>query len=231
MRFLAVDTTSVCGSVAVVNDALLEAFVGLALPRARHAERLLPTLDGLLDALGVGLAELSGLAVAVGPGSFTGLRIGIATVEGLSFATGLPAVGVSSLEAAAYRYRYHDGRVAVLLEAYRDEVYGQLFQSGDGSVHPIAEPVCAKPSDFLEGLPGPPTLVAGAGAWRYRSVVAERCPGARLAEPSFFAAEEIARLGAARVLAGERAGLGELQALYVRASEAERNRAREVSSS
>lgn len=226
MRVLAVDTTSAYGSIALLRGRLLEGARGLALPRPRHAERLLPAIDSLLGELELGAGDLDGLAVAIGPGSFTGLRIGIATVEGLALSAGLPAVGVSSLEAAAFRYRHRDGILVAMLEAYRDEVYAQGFRSDGITVRPVIEPVCEPPGDFLGRLSEPPALVAGTGAERYRSLVLDRFPRALLGEASFFAAEEIARLGAARIAAGERAELGGLDALYVRPSEAERNRLR-----
>ncbi|MGH9390705.1 MAG: tRNA (adenosine(37)-N6)-threonylcarbamoyltransferase complex dimerization subunit type 1 TsaB, partial [Vicinamibacteria bacterium] len=85
MRVLAVDTTGAHGSAAVVAGGILEGLIGIRETRPRHAEALLPTIDELLRLLSLSLERIDGFAVAVGPGSFTGLRIGIAAVEGLSF--------------------------------------------------------------------------------------------------------------------------------------------------
>lgn len=227
MLVLAVDTTSAHGSLALLEGPALRGVMGFRTARPRHAESLLPMVDYLLKQVEGKLDDVDGLAVAVGPGSFTGLRIGIAAVEGLAFTLNRPAVGVSSLEATAFRYRHRQGYIVAMIEAYRGEVYGASYESDGVALSPVSEPTCGPPEDFLESLPRAPDLIAGSGVSRYRAVVDERLPGSvTVAEPSFFIAEEIGRLGAVRLEAGERAPLGGLEPLYVRASEAERNRAR-----
>ncbi len=227
MRVLAVDTTGAHGSVAIVSGEALEGLIGIREARPRHAENLLPTIDHLLSLLPAGLEEIDGFAVAVGPGSFTGLRIGIAAVEGLSFATGKPAAGVSALEATAFRFRYLDGLIVTLIEAYRGEVYGAAYRARDGVLHLEAEPSCASVARLLASLPEPPTLVAGTGLLRHREEVVIHAPGAFIADPSFFLGEEVARLGKAMLEAGEAAPLGSLAPLYISSAEAKRNPALE----
>jgi tRNA threonylcarbamoyladenosine biosynthesis protein TsaB len=227
MRVLAVDTTGAHGSVAVVSGGELEGLIGIRETRPRHSECLLPAIDHLLRLLSLKFEEIDGLAVAVGPGSFTGLRIGIAAVEGLSFATGKPAAGVSALEATAYRFRYLDGLIVSLIEAYRGEIYGAAYRARRGVLHLEVEPSCASASRFLESLPEPPSLVAGTGILRHREAIEIHASGAFCADGSFFIGEEVARLGAARLEAGEAAPLGSLAPLYIRPAEAERNRALE----
>jgi len=227
MRVLAVDTTGAHGSVAVVSGGELEGLIGIRETRPRHSERLLPAIDHLLRLLSLKLEEVDGFAVAVGPGSFTGLRIGIAAVEGLSFATGKPAAGVSALEATAYRFRCLDGLVVSLIEAYRGEIYGAAYRARRGVVQLEVEPSCTSASRFLESLPEPPLLVGGTGILRHREAIEIHAPGAFCADASFFIGEEVARLGAARLGAGEAAPLGSLAPLYIRPAEAERDRALE----
>jgi tRNA threonylcarbamoyladenosine biosynthesis protein TsaB len=227
MRVLAVDTTGAHGSVAVVAGSELEGLIGIREMSPRHAESLLPTIDHLLRLLSVELEHIDGFAVAVGPGSFTGLRIGIAAVQGLSFATGKPAAGISALEATAFRFRYLDGLIVTLIEAYRGEVYGAAYRARAGVLHLEVEPSCSSVSRFLASLPEPPSLVAGTGLLRHRDAVEIHAPGAFLADPSFFIGEEVARLGRAKLEAGDAAPLGSLAPLYIRPAEAERNRALE----
>lgn len=227
MRVLAVDTTGAHGSVAVVEDGELEGLIGLRERSPRHAEVLLPTIDHLLRSLSLKLEEIDGFAVAVGPGSFTGLRIGIAAVEGLSFATGKSAAGVSALEATAFRFRYLDGLVVSLIEAYRGEIYGAAYRARAGVLHLEVEPWCTGAAKFLDSLPEAPALVAGTGLLRHREAVEVHAPDAFLADPSFFIGEEVARLGKAKLEAGEAAPLGSLAPLYIPPAEAERNRANE----
>jgi tRNA threonylcarbamoyl adenosine modification protein YeaZ len=222
MRALAVDTTGAHGSVALVAEGELVALVGIRETSPRHAERLLPTIESLLGRLSLELSQIDGFAVAVGPGSFTGLRIGIASVEGLSFATGKPVAGVSALEATAFRFRHLPGLIVSIIEAYRGEVYGAAYRSRSGLLQQEVEPVCATASDFLAALPEPPSIVAGTAIVRHREAIERSAPGVRMADASFFLAEEVARIGEAKLAAGGSAPLGGLTPIYIRPPEAER---------
>jgi tRNA threonylcarbamoyladenosine biosynthesis protein TsaB len=221
MRVLAVDTTGAHGSVAIVDGGELEGLIGLRETSPRHAEILLPLIDQLLRLQSLRLEDIGGFAVALGPGSFTGLRIGIAAVEGLAFATGKPAAGVSALEAFAHRFRHLGGLLVPLIEAYRGEVYGAAYRAHRGELHLVVEPTCATASAFLDHLPEPPALVAGTAILRHREAIETHARNAFLAPASFFIAEEIARLGRARLEAGDAASLGSLAPLYVRRADAE----------
>lgn len=227
MLVLAVDTTSAHGSTALLDGRALRGATGFRTAQPRHAESLLPSVDYLLAQLGVRLDDVEGFGVAVGPGSFTGLRIGIAAIEGLAYSLDTPAVGVSTLEATAFRYRYRRGLLVAMLDAYRGEVYGASFRSDGKALEAASEPACLPPEDFLDSLPGRPDLVAGSATVSHRDVLDAHLPeSVTITEPSFFIAEEIARLAASKLEAGERAPLGGLEALYVRSPEAERNRRR-----
>ncbi len=227
MLVLALDTTSAHGSMALLDGLALRAVMGFRTAQPRHAEGLLPSLDHLLSQVEGKLQDIQGFAVAVGPGSFTGLRIGIAAIEGLAYTLGRPVVGVSTLEATAFRYRYRRGLLVAMIEAYRSEVYGASYESDGGALVAVTDPSCMAPVAFLDSLPRAAELIAGSGVTRYRSVLAERLPkNTTLAEPSLFIAEEIARLGAGKLDAGEQAPLGGLDALYIRSSDAERNLAK-----
>ncbi|HJS74971.1 MAG TPA: tRNA (adenosine(37)-N6)-threonylcarbamoyltransferase complex dimerization subunit type 1 TsaB [Vicinamibacteria bacterium] len=221
MRVLAVDTTGAHGSVGIVEDGELLGLIGTRETSPRHAESLLPTIDHLLRLHALGLEQIDGFAVAVGPGSFTGLRIGIAAVAGLSFAAGKPAAGISALEATAHRFRHVEGLVVPLIEAYRGEVYGAAYRARRGILHLEVEPSCAAAPAFLASLPEPPLLVAGTALLRHREAIRAHAREAFLADSSFFLADEIARLGGARMEAGEAAALGSLAPLYVRRADAE----------
>jgi tRNA threonylcarbamoyladenosine biosynthesis protein TsaB len=223
MRILAVDTTGAHGSVALLEEGMLRGLVGLAPARPHHAETLLSIVDEMLGRLDLAIEQVDGYAVAVGPGSFTGLRIGIATVEGLAFANGRPAVGVSALDATAYRFRYLEGLVVAIIEAYRGEIYGAAYRSGRSDLTPVGPPVCEPPERFLDALPERPSRVAGTAILRHAGLVTSRWGTSVLADASFFLGEEVARLGAVELEAGRVAKLGGLEALYIRPSDAERN--------
>jgi tRNA threonylcarbamoyladenosine biosynthesis protein TsaB len=147
MRILALDTSSRFGSLALAgNDLGAEALYG---PELRHAETLLPELEKLLASARVELRAIELLAIGLGPGSFTGLRVGLATVKGLALATGLPVVGVSSLAAVA-----HDAgsaRVVVVNDGQRGEVFAAAFERAQGVVR-----------ERVAALHGAPALVGRA---------------------------------------------------------------------
>lgn len=225
MRILAVDTTGAHSSVALLEGEQLRGEVDVMTERPQHVEGLLPTVDYLLERLGIALPDVDGFAVSCGPGSFTGLRIGIATVEGLAYSLDRPAVGVSSLDATAHRYRHRAGRIVAWIQAYRGEVYAREYDSNGIEVEPAGEASCEPPARLLDRLTSPPAMIVGSGTAAYGALVREKFGDAvGLGEASFFLGEPVARLGARRIAAGERAPLGGLSAFYVRASEAERQR-------
>jgi tRNA threonylcarbamoyladenosine biosynthesis protein TsaB len=224
MMLLAVDTTSLAGSVALLKGNELRGLVGFSAAPG-HAERLLPTIDSLLEEMSVPLTEIEAFAVAAGPGSFTGLRIGISTVEGLAYTTGRPVVGVSALEATAHRFRYRPGLVASFMDARRGEVFGALYRSdGTGArLESVLEPVCEEPEEFLLRFPSEPVLIAGTGTLEYNQLLSKR-QLLQVADPSFLIAEEVARIGSSLIGEGRNVPLGKLAAIYLRPSDAEKSK-------
>ena len=226
MRILAVDTTGPNASIALLDGDELAGFAGFT-TRQGHAQKLLPELGRLFDRLDSSLDVVDAFAVAVGPGSFTGLRIGIASVEGLAFATGRPVVGVSTLEATACRYRSHEGLIASVLDARRGEIFGALFRGDGSSVTAIGEPVCESLETFLAGLSAKgheePILFGGSGLEIYGDRIRESL-GARaeLSETFLFLGEEVARIGKRLHEQGEAVPLGGLEALYLRPADAKK---------
>ncbi len=176
MLILALDTTTRAGSCALARDGrvILEEGSDVSL---RPAARLPGDLMALLEHAGVRLDEVDLFAVATGPGSFTGLRIGIATMQGLAFAAGKPLIGVSGFDALAATCRAdlygptgapdkaRPARVATWVDAWRGEVYAALYEPGAAA----PEPVVALPADLLErydarsGGPDPTAPKASSG--------------------------------------------------------------------
>jgi tRNA threonylcarbamoyladenosine biosynthesis protein TsaB len=221
MKVLGVDTTSNSGSAAILDGDILKGYVGFS-RKPGYAEKLLPTLELMLEELSLTLSDMDGLVVAAGPGSFTGLRIGIATMEGLAYATGRPIVGVSSLEATAYRYRYRTGFVGSFLDARRKEIFGALYRANGHELQLEVEPVCESPEKFIARLPEEPILLAGNGTVVYRELLSQQSDrDLQFAASSFFLAEDVARLGSKRLQRGDATALGKLEAIYLRASDAE----------
>lgn len=234
MLILALDTTTRAGSCALLRDGSLLREEGSDADRP-PAARLPGDLMALLEHAGVSLDAVDVFAVATGPGSFTGLRIGIATMQGLAFALGKPLIGISALDALA-RVASAAGPqplVATWVDAWRGEVYAAVY----GSDPALEEPIVAAPDllldEYAARLSAPagassPMIFIGDGAGTYRDRILQRLPGTSVI------AEPFAPLLAATVatLASEAASGKELKAphairpLYVRRPDAElaRNR-------
>ena len=126
MKILALDSTANTSTVAVLeNDSLLSLYT--ANTKNTHSETLLPMVVNVLSALSLTVKDIDLFAVSAGPGSFTGVRIGAATLKGLAFASGKSCVEVSTLEALAYNLRCFDGILCPVMNARRAQVYNALF--------------------------------------------------------------------------------------------------------
>ncbi|MGD9741161.1 MAG: tRNA (adenosine(37)-N6)-threonylcarbamoyltransferase complex dimerization subunit type 1 TsaB [Dongiaceae bacterium] len=152
---------------AAVSAALCRGGVALAArsePMERgHGERLLPLLKAVMAEAATGFDALDAIAVAVGPGRFTGLRIGVAAARGLALATGKPAIGIGSFEAAAAALAEGPARSAILvaIDSRREELFAQLF---DRAGEAVGAPLVATPDAIAATLPAGALLVTGDGA-------------------------------------------------------------------
>lgn len=144
MKLLAFDTSTVVTSVALVEGHTVLAESSAFHP-AGHSERLLPLVDEVLLRANRPLTALDGLAVGIGPGSFTGVRLGLATAKGLHLATGLPLFGVSSLDALAASAWGLEGPLLAALDARRDEVYASLYRVRPGTREVVRAALHASP--------------------------------------------------------------------------------------
>lgn len=150
MKILGIDTSTPIGSVALIDGETLVAEHTLNIVQA-HSSRLMPAIDTVLKWGDITAAELDGCAVGTGPGSFTGIRIGIATIKSLCYALDKPIVGVSTLEAIAYNLRWNEGLICPILDARRNEVYGAIFRCGD-EWHRLSDDSCLSIETFLASI-------------------------------------------------------------------------------
>lgn len=215
MLVLALDTTTRAGSCALARDGVLVA--ERVSHTAEHASRLPADLIALLDQASIVLREIDLFAVATGPGSFTGLRIGIATMQGLAFAGNKALIGIPTFDALAHEAGL--GRVATWIDAWRGEVFAAVYEDR----RRIAEPVVARPHTLLASLQGTRTRFIGDGAAMYRDLIAERMNGeSALANPATpMLAGAIAHLAADAAARGECPPPHAIRPLYVRRSDAE----------
>ena len=184
MLALALDTTTRSGSAAVVRDGVI-LLEHTGNPAITHGQRLPRDLMRLLDEAGIRLADVDIFAVAAGPGSFTGLRVGIATAQGLAMAAGRRIVPVPTLEALARAGRNGVSRVAPWMDAQRGEVFAAVY-AADGATVEI-EASSETPERALDRWPRPLAAEAmqlvGDGALRYREIVERRVPAAVIVDP------------------------------------------------
>jgi tRNA threonylcarbamoyladenosine biosynthesis protein TsaB len=234
MRVLALDTTGRAGSVALVDDGrIVREHEGDA--SRTHGERL----PGELAALGAAFASVDVFAVAIGPGSFTGLRIGIATMQGLALVNGRPIVGISALEAHAQlagRALGAGALVACWIDAQRGEVFSALYRVAEAPLFvperlvELEAPAVADPPRTLAEWSGHPVqsaIFAGDGAARYEGVLARARQQGRLAAPVPIAGA-IGCMAAVRAARGLAVPPESIAALYVRRPDAELLRDRAV---
>jgi len=223
MLILAVDTTTPGGSVAVCHDETLlgEANVESA---ATHSARLFRSIDFLLGALGRDVRDVEAFAVAAGPGSFTGIRIGIGAVKSLAFASGRPVAAVSTLLALATKLAADGhGLVCPLLDAKKGEIYAGLFEAAAEGLAEVIPQGAYVPDEFVARLPaGRPIAFAGSGLAISRPALAARLgEQARFPARSPFIAAEVGRIGAGLLRAGRGVDAASLEPLYFRKSQAE----------
>lgn len=173
MKILAVDTSTKMGSIALSDNENLLAEMQLNV-EATHTEKLLPAIETLLHQTGCDLSKVEGLAVSIGPGSFTGLRIGLATMKGFAQARQIPLVGVSSLLALAHNGLTSDQPVVAMIDAHRQEVYAAGYLFKNRSIENIIEEQAVKPDILCKKLAklGACWLI-GDGAIRYSQIFQE----------------------------------------------------------
>lgn len=244
VRIVGIDTATRAGSVALVElrDGAVERRAEVAHEEElRHAETLLPAIDGCLEEAGCALAEVDGFAVSIGPGSFTGLRVGLATAKGLALATDAWVVGVPTLEAYALADREApDGAcVVVCLDARKGEVYSAAFRvgasaSGDRLVERLLDDAVEKPEAAVarlrenlgNAMADRSTLrVVGDGSDRYPDAIVGGLGGLGevqvVPQSPIGRGVAIAELGGRRFVASGPGDTAYLAPAYLRASEAE----------
>ena len=220
---LAVDTSTPAGSIAISRGDTLVGEIFLDLKAANHTDRLLLSVSQLLSDCALSVGDIDAFGVVVGPGSFTGLRVGLATVKGLAMATGKPVVGITSLYALAASLPFSRYPVCVMVDARKKEVYSELFSCEKGRPESFGQAVVADPEKVLSHLEST-TLFVGNGTVLYRSLIVKH-----LGDKAHFAPWTLnaprASMAANQLLDAFRQGevipLESLAPLYIRLSEAE----------
>jgi tRNA threonylcarbamoyladenosine biosynthesis protein TsaB len=218
MRVLALEASTLAGGVALVDDERLVAEYVLDVSLT-HSERLLATIDRVLGDAGWTPQDLDGIAVAIGPGSFTGLRVAVSTVKGLALALSVPVAAVPTLDAMAAAVPFAGLPVCTVIAARRNEVYACLYRWQDGGMRRQWDYLALTPAALAERL-REPVILAGDGAAVIVSPHAHSLPAPRrLPAPAC-----VAVLGLERLRSGDVVKPADLAPLYVRPPEAELKR-------
>ncbi len=166
MKILAVDTATKSCSVAIMDAGSLSAEL-ITLNDQTHSKHLMELIHKVLGIAGFSVGELDGMAVTIGPGSFTGLRIGVSTVKGLAHALDKPVVGISSLDALAWQCADRSYLICALLDARKGEVYSASYRFRDDTLTQISREKATTPVAAVEGIKEPCVFI-GSGAELYR---------------------------------------------------------------
>ncbi len=223
MKILALETATMAGSAAILDDS--EGLIGEIRVNINiaHSERLMPSVEWLLNASRVSIRDIDAFAVSIGPGSFTGLRIGLSTVKGFCYATGKPVVPVPTLDAFARTLPFCPFCICPMLDARRNEVYACLYKWEGGVMKKILPETAVNPGDLLKEIKEK-TVFLGEGARIYEKLIKESLRGdAVFAPPETMTprASTVAEIAAEKIKAGIFTDPIALVPFYIRKSEAE----------
>jgi tRNA threonylcarbamoyladenosine biosynthesis protein TsaB len=169
LKILAISTAEKECSIALIEDNT-PVCEEIWAAKQTHSKRIMGMVAGIMDKASVSAKELDGFVVAKGPGSFTGLRIGISTIKGLAYAVSKPCTGISSLDGIAWQFSFSALPVCVLMDAQRGEVYNATYNFEDGKLLKKSREKALKPLEVIASLEEN-TLFAGSGAIAYQGII------------------------------------------------------------
>lgn len=226
MKVLAIDTSSMSATCAIMDDDKLLVEYTLN-HKLTHSQKIMPIIKEAFDSCGLKPEDIDIFAVAKGPGSFTGLRIGVATINGLAQATNKKVVGVSTLDALAFNLPYCGGIIVPVMDAKRDRVFTGIYKWTGGNLHIIKEQTVLEVKELIDILIERPEKIvfAGDGTLVYKDAFSEA-----LGEKAIFAprsvnmarASSVAELAMAKAIEGKTESFFELVPDYLRESQAQR---------
>jgi tRNA threonylcarbamoyladenosine biosynthesis protein TsaB len=223
MKILAIETATVAGSVAIVDDT--KGLIGEVRVDVKivHAERLMPSIEWLLKSSNISVKEIDAFAVSIGPGSFTGLRIGLSTVKGFSYATKKPLVPVRTLDAFARTLPFCSRMICPVLDARKNEVYAALYKWKDRTCVKVMPETAISPKDLLNRIKEP-VVFMGEGTKKYGDLIESVLKDHAIYAPSSKmspSASTVAELAIEHIKGGITTDPVSLAPFYIRKSEAE----------
>lgn len=192
----------------------------------RHAESLVPSIEFTCDQAGVSLDEIGLVAVDIGPGLFTGLRVGIATAKAIAFAQRIPMIGVSSLDLLAFPVRFTSRLIVATIDARRGEIYYALYRQVPGGVQRVSDYSIGAPEDLASELmaQGEEAIILGDGARRYHEELSE-VHDVEIVDSghTYPSAASLVQLAHAQALREEFTSIDAISPMYLRKPDAEIN--------
>ncbi len=227
MNLLCFDTTSRDASIAVLRDEEIVLEYNFS-SRDDLSAMLIPSLEFLLGSLGMSVAHIDLFGVAIGPGLFTGIRIGLATLKGLNFSAAKPMVGVNTLEALACKFADTKKTIVPMIDARKGEVYLGCYRFAGGEMNELLPPRLLKATATAELLePCADRVFVGSGAENHGDFLKTAFPESRLLYRSNFLASEVGKLALRRFRRGQYVtDLQDLVPVYIRRPDAENNLAK-----
>lgn len=234
MKLIALDSSGLTASCAILEDDILRAEYTVDFKKT-HSQTLLPMLDALASMTELDLSTVDAIAVAAGPGSFTGLRIGSATVKGLGLALGKPVIEVPTLAGLAWNLWGAKGLIAPVMDARRSQVYSGLYRFENGSFVTVRDQAAVSVEDLADELnamnPADGIIFLGDGVQAYRETLDRLVTVPHLYAPPHKARQRASSVGALARLYYEEGRVTDADAhapVYLRKSQAEREREQQL---
>ena len=195
MQILAIESSSLTAGAAIIKDDVVLAEYSVSFKKT-HSQTLLPMIDEVVKMTETNLKELDAIAISAGPGSFTGLRIGMATVKGLSMGSNKPYLSISSLDALAYSLINFDGIICPIMDALRDSVFTCMYKSSNGELSKIIDYSALSLDELVEILQekDKSVIFTGDGVYKYKEYLLKKLPNAKFA-PNHLSVVKASALG------------------------------------
>lgn len=225
MLILSVDSSSSTATCALVKDDEILGEINLN-NKKQHSVILMDLIDKILKEYDIDINSLDGFVISRGPGSFTGLRIGMATLKGLAFASNKPLTSISTLDALAYNVISFNGIICSIMDALRDNVYTCLYKNENNSLIPLIKEDCLSIDELTNILKEKnlPVIFVGDGAIKHKDYLKENLPNCSFApnHSNFPKASSVGELGIKKIKEGIIENIDSINPIYLRKSQAER---------
>lgn len=225
MLVLSVDSSYSTATCALIKDDKILAEINLN-DKKQHSIILMRLIDSILKEYEIDINDIDAFIISRGPGSFTGLRIGMATLKGLAFASKKPLISVSTLDALAYNFISFQGIICPIMDALRDNIYTCLYKNENNNLTPLIKEQCLNINELVTILKEQtlPIIFVGDGVAKHKEFLQENIPNSFFApnHSNFPKASSVGELGIKKINDGVIENIDSINPIYLRKSQAER---------